>query len=196
MKVSFIIKFVGKSHSIDILKRNFKNLNEKVLSKINTWHCFEKNVISFKHQFHKMVKHSQTIRRQKSSACPLPNETKFASGFCNSLPLKQGAFPVDLLQNFVLFKNGSRFELSLRPVRHVLMLKCFFFFFDASISNVYAFKFLGCKNSNGSFKRICSGPMKNGTTWRMVPLIRIPFKQSFFACKDAASSGDMQILFH
>ena len=75
-----------------------------------------------------MVKHSQTIRRQKSSACPLPNETKFASGFNNSLPLKQGAFPVDLLQNFVLFKNGSRFEFSLRLVRHVLMLKRFFFF--------------------------------------------------------------------
>ena len=195
MKVSCIIKFVGESHSIDMLKRNFKNLNEKVLSKINTWHCFEKNVISFKHQFHKMVKHSQTIRRQKSSACPLPNETKSASGFCNSLPLKQGAFPVDLLQNFILFKNGSRFEFSLRLVRHVLMLKRFFFF-DASISNVYAFKCLGRKNSNGPFKRICSGVMKNETTWRMVPLIRIPFKQSFFACKDAASSGDMQILSH
>ena len=84
-----------------------------------------------------MVKHSQTIRRQKSSACPLPNETKFASGFCNSLPLKQGAFPVDLLQNFVLFKNGSRFEFSLRPVHHVLMLKCFFVFFSMPLFQMF-----------------------------------------------------------
>ena len=101
--------------------------------------------------------------------------------------------PVNILQNVVLFTKGSCFEFCLQRVPHVLLLKCFFFFFfNASISNV-CIRFFRSETFSCPTQAdiLCLGRMKNSAFNWMVPLNRVLVKRTFFACKGATSSRDM-----
>ena len=106
---------------------------------------------------------------------------------------RTGTSPVDLLQNFVLFMNGSCFEFLFNESA---IFWCWSVLGIFQCLDVYLFKFLGSKHSNVLLKQIYYAQGE----WKTVPLNELSHwvlvKWSFFTCKGVTSSGDIKILSH